>query len=188
VTIKKIILETPRLWLREFVGEDADALARVISDAQTMRYYPAPFDRGGVEQWIARNLGRYAKDGHGLWAMDRKASGELIGDCGITLQEVDGELLPEIGYHLRRDLWGQGLATEAARACRDYGFTQLKMGFLISLIRPENIASGRVAEHNGMTVWKETTRQGRLHRVYRVTREEWMGRSGSDHSSPNLPF
>src|ERR1700740_2300801 len=95
----------------------------------------------------------------------------MIGDCGITLQEVDGEHLREIGYHLRRDLWGQGLATEAARACRDYGFGELKADTLISLIRPENLPSRRVAERNSMKVWKETTRSGLVHLVYRVTRE-----------------
>ena len=108
--------------------------------------------------------------------MDVKASGEMIGDCGITVQEVDGEGLLEIGYHLRRDLWAQGFATEAARACRDYGFTRLQAPFLISLIRPENIASWRVAERNGMTIWKYTTHANLQHRVYRITRAEWRGR------------
>jgi RimJ/RimL family protein N-acetyltransferase len=167
------VLETSRLILREFVPGDADALARVISDPETMRYYPAPFDRPGVEEWIIRNRRRYAADGHGLWAMNLKSTGEMIGDCGITLQDVDGEALPEIGYHLRRDLWGQGLATEAAKACRDYGFAQLKADFLISLIRPENVPSCRVAERNGMTIWKETVRSGLQHHVYRILRDEW---------------
>lgn len=152
----KVVIETPRLILREFQPPDADALARVISDPETMRFYPAPFDRAGVEDWITRNIRRYEKNGHGLLALDLKATGEMIGDCGITLQEVDGEFLPEIGYHLRRDMWGQGLATEAARACRDYGFEHLKAEFLTSLIRPENLASRRVAERNGMKVWKQS--------------------------------
>jgi [ribosomal protein S5]-alanine N-acetyltransferase len=169
----KVVIETPRLILREFEPRDADALARVISDPETMRFYPAPFDRAGVEGWITRNIRRYEKNGHGLWALWLKATGEMIGDCGITLQEVDGEFLPEIGYHLRRDMWGQGLATEAARACRDYGFEHLKAEFLTSLIRPENLASRRVAERNGMKVWKQTMRVGLVHAVYRLTREEW---------------
>jgi [ribosomal protein S5]-alanine N-acetyltransferase len=177
------ILETPRLILREFVLEDADALARVISDPETMRYYPTPFDRAAVDEWIARNLRRYKVDGHGLWAMDLKSTGEMIGDCGITVQDVDGGRLLEIGYHLRRDVWGQGLATEAAQACRDYGFTYLKADFLVSLIRPENVPSRRVAERNGMRVWKQTMRRGLLHSVYRVRREEWTGLS-----SPELSF
>jgi RimJ/RimL family protein N-acetyltransferase len=169
----KIILATPRLTLREFRAADAEALARVLCDPETMRYYPMSFDRQATEEWIARNQRRYVVDGHGLWAMDLKSTGEMIGDCGITRQEVDGEWLPEIGYHLRRDLWGQGLATEAAQACRDHGFTQLAADSLISLIRPENVPSRRVAERNSMTVWKETTRSGMLHLVYRIRKKEW---------------
>ncbi len=138
-----------------------------------MRYYPITFDRKAVEEWIARNQRRYGTDGHGLWAMDLKSSGDMIGDCGITLQDVDGEPLPEIGYHLRRDMWGHGLAIEAAQACRDYGFQQLRLESIISLIRPENMPSWRVAERNGMKVWKETTHSGLRHLVYRIRREEW---------------
>jgi len=87
-----------------------------------MRFYPAPYNRAGVEDWIDRSLRRYAEHGHGLWAMVLKVSGEMIGDCGLTVQNVNGSDEIEIGYHVRRDLWGQGLATEAARACRDFGF------------------------------------------------------------------
>jgi ribosomal-protein-alanine N-acetyltransferase len=165
------ILETPRLILREFSSEDVNALARVISDPETMRFYPAPFDRAGVEEWIARNRRRYAKDGHGLWAMILKSTGELIGDCGLTVQRVDSTDEIEIGYHVRRDHWGQGLATEAARACRDFGFARLPVDHLISLIRPENISSRRVAVKNGMTVWKEVIRVGLSHLVYSILGE-----------------
>jgi len=97
-----------------------------------------------------------------------KSSGELVGDCGLVQQEVIGEELVEIGYHVRRDLWGNGLATEAARACRDFGFSQLGFERLISLIRPENQPSRRVAEKTGMTVWKETMWRGIPHLVYAV--------------------
>lgn len=164
------ILETPRVILRELAPEDADALARVISDPETMRHYPAPFDRAGVEEWIARNRERYARDGHGLWGMVLKTNGELVGDCGLILQEVEGENLVEIGYHLRRDLWGQGLAPESARACRDYGFARLGVDRLISLIRPENFPSRRVAEKNGLTLWKTVVWRGLPHCVYAIER------------------
>ena len=115
------ILETERLLLREFVPGDVDALAAVISDPETMRFYPQPRDRAGVESWIERNRRRYRDDGHGLWAMILKSSGEVIGDCGLTRQTVDGVDEIEIGYHVRRDLWGRGFAPEAAGVCRDYG-------------------------------------------------------------------
>ena len=162
------ILETSRLILREFSPDDAAALALVISDPVTMRYYPAPIDRPGVEQWIERNLRRYAEDGVGLWAMVLKTTGEMIGDCGIIRQHVDNEYLYEIGYHLRRDHWGEGLATEAAVACREWGFANLAADRLISLIRPENVPSQRVAERNGMTIWKEVDWRGLRHYVYSV--------------------
>jgi RimJ/RimL family protein N-acetyltransferase len=164
------ILETSRLILREFSEEDVDALALVLSDAKTMRFYPAPYDRAGVEEWIARNRRRYKDHGHGLWGMTLKSSGELIGDCGLTVQDVDGANEVEIGYHVRRDLWGQGLATEAARACRDFGFARLKVERLISLIRPENLPSRRVAEKNGMSVWKEILWRDLPHLVYAIRR------------------
>jgi RimJ/RimL family protein N-acetyltransferase len=168
------ILETSRLILREFVREDADALARVICDPETMRYYPTPFERSDADEWIARNRRRCEELGHGLWAIDLKSTGEMIGDCGLTIQKVDGEDLLEIGYHLRRDHWGRGLATEAARACRDYAFTRLAAPFVISLIHPENTPSCRVAERNGMTIWKQTTHAYQTHFVYRITRTEWQ--------------
>jgi RimJ/RimL family protein N-acetyltransferase len=95
---------------------------------------------------------------------------EIIGDCGIILQQVEGERLYEIGYHLRCDFWGQGLATEAAIACRDWGFALLKTERLISLIRPENLPSRRVAERTGMTVWKEVDWRGLRHLVYSIER------------------
>jgi [ribosomal protein S5]-alanine N-acetyltransferase len=166
------ILKTSRLLLREFCRDDADSLALVISDAETMRFYPAPFDRAGVEQWIERNQRRYAQYSHGLWGMVLKSTGELIGDCGLTFQNVQGVHELEVGYHVRRDLWGQGLATEAARACRDYAFARLSAERIISLIRPENLSSRRVAEKNGMNIWKEVMHLDLQHFVYCIRRED----------------
>ena len=162
------ILETARVVLREFVPGDAPALARVLSDPETMRYYPNPLDAEGVAAWIDRNIRRYQTDGHGLWAMILKSSGELIGDCGISMQEVEGVSYREIGYHVRRDCWGQGLAAEAAQSCRDYGFAQLHADQLISIIRPENLPSRRVAEKNGMTPWKICEYRGLPHCIYLI--------------------
>lgn len=169
------IFETSRLILREFRPDDVDALALTLSDVETMRFYPAPFDRAAVQDWIFHNRVRYQKDGHGLWAMLLKSSGQLIGDCGLTVQEVDGTNEIEIGYHVRRDLWGRGLATEAARSCRDLGFARLPVERLISLIRPENLQSRRVAEKNGMTIWKEAIRLNLPHIVYAIRRDQAVG-------------
>jgi [ribosomal protein S5]-alanine N-acetyltransferase len=164
----KQILETRRLILREFVPVDAEALAKVICDPETMRYFPTRFERADADLWIERNRQRYGKDGVGLWAMVLKATGDMIGDCGVVLQLVDGESLYEVGYHLRRDCWGQGFAAEAAIACRDWAFGNLDVERVISLIRPENVPSRRVAERNGMTIWKETVWRDLPHHVYSV--------------------
>src|ERR1041384_2922968 len=165
------ILETERLLLREFRATDVDPLAKVLSDPETMRYYPEPFDRAGVEAWIERNQARYSTDGYGLWGMGLQSSNEMIGDCGLVQQEGEGEKLIEIGYHVRRDLWGKGFATEAARSCRDFGFKSLDVARLISLIRAENLASRRVAEKTGLSVWKETMWHGWPHLVYSIRRD-----------------
>jgi RimJ/RimL family protein N-acetyltransferase len=87
-------------------------------------------------------------------------------------QNVDAVDEIEIGYHVRRDLWSRGYATEAARACRDFGFANLGVDRLISLIRPENLASRRVAEKNGMTISKEVIKADLLHYVYAIKRDE----------------
>ncbi|HET8891615.1 MAG TPA: GNAT family N-acetyltransferase [Candidatus Angelobacter sp.] len=163
---QRVVLETSRLRLREFVPQDVDALSAVLGDPVAMQYYPAPFDRKGVEEWIERNRSRYQSDGYGLWAMVLKDSGELIGDCGCFLRDIDGRDDIEIGYHVRRDLWGNGYATEAAQACMQYAFTRLGVDHVISLIRPENLQSVRVAEKNGLTCEKIIFWRGYDHCIY----------------------
>lgn len=150
-----MLLESSRLILREMTLHDVDELLKVFANPEVMQFYPKPFDRSMTQVWIERNIQRYSHYGFGLWALISKESGNLIGDCGLVLQEVEGVEELEIGYHIHHDLWGQGLATEAAQTCRDYGFRQLDCKKLISLINPANIASRRVAEKNGMALIKE---------------------------------
>lgn len=151
---ESIVLETERLLLRKFTLGDVAALTAVIGDPIAMRWYPAPFDHDGATAWIKGNIQRYQRDGYGLWAMVLKASAELIGDCGCAIQEVGDKQEIEIGYHVRRDLWGNGYATEAARACMEFAFNKLGARRVISIIRPENVNSLRVAEKNGLTCEK----------------------------------
>lgn len=168
--VKSMVLETKRLTLREMTLYDIDDLLEVLSDREAMQFYPQPFDRQMTQTWVERNIQRYARHGFGLWALILKESGKLIGDCGLVMQEVDGVEEVEIGYHIRRDLWGKGLATEAAQACRDYGFTQLGFDRLISLVNPANIASCRVAEKNGMSLIEEMEWRNKPTYVYAVER------------------
>ena len=92
-----LIIEKKRLLLREFTREDVKALAHILSDPETMRFYPSPLDQCGVVEWIDRNMLRYQKNGHGLWAMVLKLTDEVVGDCGLTEQVIDGKREIQIG-------------------------------------------------------------------------------------------
>lgn len=162
-------LETARLRLREMTPQDATALHAVVGDAETMRWYPRALTLEEVDEAIARQMGRY-RSGTGLMGMVLKETGELIGDCGPVWQEPDGPPELEIGYHVRRDCWNRGYATEAARAVRDYAFAQLGCEAVISLIRPENLPSRRVAEKNGLTLDRMVFWHDYEHCVYRLER------------------
>ena len=165
---------TERLRLRPFRrdGADVEPMLDVLGDARSMRYYPTPFDRDGTRDWIARQLDRYERDGFGLLAIEDLASGDVIGDCGPTVQEADGRAYVELGWHVLASRQGRGIATEAGAACRDAAFAALDEPLLISLIRPENVPSRRVAEKLGFDVWRGTIRAGWGHLIYRLDRPE----------------
>ena len=170
----KIILETERLLLREMTEDDFSSLQKVISDPETMRFYPKPYDEAGVWKWIRWCKASYAKRGFGLWAVVLKSSGEMIGDCGVSMQTIDDELKPEIGYHLRKDYHRQGLGKEMTRAVKDYFFSNFDFGEVYSYMDKDNMPSYKTAEANGMTfLHLYTTAEGEVCRVYRITREEW---------------
>ncbi len=99
---------TERLILRELTSEDTPALCEVLGDREIMRYYPCVFDKERVRGWIEKNLERYRIFGFGLWAVCLKENGRLIGDCGLTMQNINGSIRPEIGYHIRRDMQRRG--------------------------------------------------------------------------------
>ena len=151
----KKILETERLVLREMTMDDFDALYAVLSDAEIMQHYPYTFDEERVRSWIERNMDRYKEDGFGLWAVCLKDTGEMIGDCGLTLQNIDGTMLPEIGYHIRKDQQRKGYAKEAAAAVRDWAFQNTEYPALYSYCKYTNVGSFKTAESIGMHFEKE---------------------------------
>jgi ribosomal-protein-alanine N-acetyltransferase len=158
----RIIATTDRLTLRELTLDDVDGLFEVLGDPVAMEHYPAPKTRRETRGWIEWAQGSYGRDGFGLWAIERTADGAFIGDCGPMLQPVDGELVPEVGYHLVRREWGHGYATEAAIACRDLVLGPLGFNRVVSIVAPENLRSRRVAEkvHQTMRefVWEKSER------------------------------
>lgn len=147
-----MILETERLSLRRMEESDFDALAAILQDPQVMYAYEHAFSDVEVRQWLERQLERYARYGFGLWAVIEKTSGELIGQCGVTMQDVNGQEVPEVGYLFRRDKWHQGFAVEAAAICKKYAFAVLGFPEVYSIIRENNLPSQRVALRNGMSV------------------------------------
>jgi RimJ/RimL family protein N-acetyltransferase len=165
-------LETERLQLRPMEVGDADALLLVLGDPLAMRFYPRPFDRDGVDAWIGRIRERYERDGFGLLALVERSTGDVIGDCGPMSMETGHGVHVELGWHIRRDRQGLGLATEAGKACRDHAWTALGVDHLISIIRPENVPSWRVARRLGFGAWRGDVRAGMAHVLWRLHRRE----------------
>jgi len=114
VTVLKI-LETERLYLRELVLDDTHDLSKVLSDPESMQYYTEPFNMEKVEKWIQWNIDNYIKYNHGLWAVILKDGGKFLGDCGITMQLIDKETVPEIGFHIIKNYCNRGY--DGSRNC-----------------------------------------------------------------------
>jgi RimJ/RimL family protein N-acetyltransferase len=163
------ILETERLIVREFVDDDLDALAAMLGDEETMRFYYRSFSRDDALHWLKKSQARYRANGFGLWALEERGTGEFLGDTGLAVQVVEGEPHVEIGWHVVRSRWRQGIATEAATAVRDHGFDTLGLRRIISLIQDVNVPSRGVAEKIGMTVEREVTWADIPHLMYSIS-------------------
>lgn len=176
-----MILETHRLKLRELTPADLPALREILQDQETMVAYEGAFDEVQVQDWLDRMLTRYRTDGYGLWAVILKSNGQLIGQCGLTNQEVLGETVVEVGYLFNRAFWHHGYATEAAEACRDHAFSILGTERMYAQIRDTNLASMNVAIRLGMTVRGRFTKYYRgvdmPHLAFAVDRDEDRGDS-----------
>lgn len=144
------VLETPRLLLRKMRLSDIDALSAIMQDERVMYAYNGAFNDEETAMWLERQLQWYEMFGFGLWAATLKETGEMIGQCGITMQPYQAGLVPEIGYLFAFRHWHKGYATEAAAACKEYGFHVLHFDALYSIIRDTNVASQNVALRNGM--------------------------------------
>lgn len=172
---RTIRLETERLFLRQLTNGDIGDLHKILSDPESMRHYPRPFTLAKSERWIQWNLDNYRTYGFGLWAVVRKEDGRFLGDCGLTMQSIGGQSLPEIGYHIDKAYTGRGYATEAARACRNYAFDVLQFPAVYSYMKYTNTASFRVAEKNGMRrVAELPDEKNGITLVYAITHEEYL--------------
>ena len=171
-----MIVTTERLGLRRMTFDDRPAIARILQDPVAMKAYEHAFTDQEVDEWIERQIGRYAQYDHGLWAVILTGSGELIGQTGLTMQDTDRGQVLEIGYLFARKYWHCGYATEAAEACKRYAFDRLNANEVYSIIRDTNLPSQRVALRLGMTPVGRFVKHyygvDMPHDLYRITRQE----------------
>lgn len=168
------MMETDRLILRNMTENDYDALYQILADSDIMQHYPYNFNEARVRGWISCNIERYRIFGFGLWAVCLKETGEMIGDCGLTMQVIHGKIKPEIGYHIRKDQQRKGYAREAAIAVRNWTFQNTPFNIVYSYMKGTNEASSKTAISFGCKqVDQFMDNENEITKVYAISREEW---------------
>lgn len=172
-----MLIETERLILRELRPCDYGSLCGILQDEDVMYAYEGPFSDAEAQDWLASQIDRQKDFGMGLNAVILKESGDMIGQCGLTMQHWKDETLLEIGYLFQKAYWHKGYATEAAIACKGFAFNVLNADSVCSIIRDTNIASQNVAVRNGMRIIDTWTKHYRgvdmPHILYSITQEEY---------------
>ena len=174
------MIETERLLLRAWQPSDEAPFAALNADPEVTRYLRGPMRRDQSDELLARIRGHWQEHGFGLYAVEVRDSGAFIGFVGLAIPSFLPEVLPavEVGWRLAREAWGNGYATEGARASLRHGFDELGLRQIISIIDPGNVASLRVAERLGMTRGRD--------RIHPVTRIRLMvyAKTAEDAGSP----
>jgi RimJ/RimL family protein N-acetyltransferase len=167
-------LETKHLTLRMFRESDIEAYAEMVADPDVMRFIGdgKPLSRPLAWRNLAMIVGHWHLRGYGLWAVEERGSGQLVGRIGFWNPE--GWPGFEIGWMLRRQFWGRGYATEGARTALEFAFTHLEQPDAISLIQRGNAASIRVAQRLGEQLAGDVEVMGQPALLYRITRAQWL--------------
>lgn len=151
-------LTTERLRFRRLTNGDRIWWSSFLDEPEALRYlFMHPGHPTNVSTWFDRTFQRYHEYGTGLMVVEDRSTGSALGQCGLLVQEVDGVRELEVGYHFMPTHWGNGYATEAARACMDFATNEGLSFSVISLIHPENARSRAVAFRNGM-IFERSTR------------------------------
>lgn len=170
------IFQTKRLTFWPFTEADFELMRSLDADPEVMRYIgTGAATEAETRTRFNRVLAQTKQYGVGVYAAHLRATGEFIGRAGLIHWELDGEKIWEVGYTFAKAHWGKGYATEAAQYWKQVGFERLDVPFLVSLIHPENLGSIKVAEKNGMTLWKRSKLQGQDVCVYRCERPKAKG-------------
>lgn len=176
-------LTTARLRLRRWREADAAPFAAMNGDPEVMRYFPRPLTREESGELIAKIEAGFERDGFGLWAVELRSSGELVGFAGLARPAFVAHFTPavEVGWRLARSAWGNGYATEAGAASLSFGFERHGLDEVVSFTAAGNGRSRRVMERLGMRRAPEDDfdhpqlREGhplRRHVLYRVRPEQ----------------
>ncbi len=169
--------ETERLLFRPLELSDYDAWLPLFDDIETSKFLGMSHLTTSQEKcdlWFEKCLARYKDDTGGMNVLTDKQTGKMIGQCGLLVQEVNTDIIMEIGYSILPQYQGKGYASESARKCRDYAFINGYADVLHSIIHIENQGSIKVAVHNGMHMWRALPDyKGMPVHIYRITREEW---------------
>jgi RimJ/RimL family protein N-acetyltransferase len=156
-----------------FREEDFEEYASMVADAEVTRYLGEgkPLARGDAWRQLAFVLGHWQLRGYGLWAVEERSTGRLVGRIGFLYPEGWPDF--ELGWTLAREFWGRGYATEGARRALDFAFEELGREHVISLIRPDNTPSIRVAERLGESLEGSVELFGSEALIYGITRNVW---------------
>jgi RimJ/RimL family protein N-acetyltransferase len=166
-------LQTERLRLRPFCLDDLDRLAEIHADPLVMRFLGGRTrDRAETLIRLEANIRTWHEHGFGMFAAFEKATGAMIGRCGLAFLDNTPEI--ELGYMLARDFWGHGYATEAARASLQFGFQDRSLARIVAVAHPENQASRHVIEKLGMRFEKNAHFYENDVVYYALTREAWQ--------------
>ena len=170
-------IETERLRLRGFRPEDLDALCQVFGDPEVMKYISGgkPRTREATEEGLLRSIEGWGKRGFGLWAVEEKATGRVVGYCGLIHLDDTPEI--EVAYGLAKAAWGRGFAVEAARAALEFGFGELNLERIVAVVNPENLASRRVLEKLDMKYTQNVRHYGADLMYYEIMSPQRAGAS-----------
>jgi len=146
-----IKIETKRLYLMELREADMHDLRAILQDEQTMYACGGALSEDETREWLDKQLSNYERYKYGLWAAVLKKNGKMIGQCGLTLQNIEDRYVYEVGYLFNRAYWHKGYATEAAKSCVKYAFKALGCEEVYAIVRDTNLPSMNVAIRCGMT-------------------------------------